>query len=243
MKSQKLTFTRSFHKVSLVILLTISVTLSGCHNDVEVFYRTFDYYPLVNGDFRTYVNESMDTLTYNIGAKAEVDGKEYTTVTLDWTNPKGKDSEIQYINNKTGITTKQVTIGTRKNRYEPAISITESEIEVGSEHSYQSKVFDVTEGERTLVMTVSGESVVAGTEKVTVPAGTFEDCLRLTIVSVQKEKEGNTDVESRITTNIWYARSLGEVKREAIVEDGKGGRKVTSRQLISGAVKGRTYNL
>ena len=98
--------------------------------------------------------------------------------------------------------------------YEPPFLIVPAEFDVGDvdQSSYSVLIHSVDTGihvdTSAASQTVSFESV----EPVTVPYGTFEDCLR--IFNVSSSQSPTSGIETEIEETTWYAHRVGRVKQE-----------------------------
>jgi len=183
-------------------------------------YDTSEYFPLGQGDTWTIrsieqegaeIDEDIDTwvilgtekIRGLLAAKRiEGDDGDYELIT----NTKGiqfyKDYEID-IEDGSAI---EESIDT----YNPPIMYVPPRVSVGSRHSFKSTLTHKETSGFKVTAKISGEMIVEGMEDVTVPAGSFQDCLRIKITRHLVAPKVKHEESSE--TTIWLAKGVGMVK-------------------------------
>jgi hypothetical protein len=83
---------------------------------------------------------------------------------------------------------------------------------------------------------VSGETTLKGFEDVTVPAGTFTQCLRLKVTMIMAFSDGSFTIE----LTLFLAKGVGEVKSiDQSTDDGEV--EIITTELVNATVGGINY--
>lgn len=198
----------------LIGIVFIGLLLPGCGDDNDNGgYRIAEYYPLGQGDTWTY-RDSEGAWRDTVAGTETINGVEAVKVQRDdgsyilVTNSSGRTLYKQY---------DQENGGWEQMVYSPDLAFTSSKMSVGDRHPFSSTVTWTDSDGNTDTATVSGETTLEGFEDVTVPAGTFSQCLRLKItITFAFPGESFT---AEITS--FLAKGVGEVKNvDQSTEDG-----------------------
>lgn len=215
-------------------------------------YDTSEYFPLGQGDIWTIrsikqegeeIDEDTDTWiilgTEKIrgvfaAKRIEGDDGDYELIT----NTKGvrfyKDYEID---DDDGLIEESI------DTYNPPIMYMPPRVSVGSRHSFKSTLTHKESSGFKVTAKITGEMIVEEIEDVTVPAGSFQDCLRIKIMSYLVAPKVKYEESSE--TTIWLAKGIGMVKEmgsdveitEGQVEENSS----FTDELISATVGGINY--
>jgi hypothetical protein len=171
-------------------------------------YNMADYFPLGLGDTWTYEEEfggfftktvsGTETINGTIAQKMDEMGAAYTLFTND------SNGLRRY---KT-FTTEDGSW--RMDIFDPSIIYSPAAFSVGNSQTFNSTV-SYSDGEGLLDSgTITGTSTVEGIETAVVPAGTFEDCLRVKITENYALSGGSLSFTSDYT--LWLAKGVGIVR-------------------------------
>jgi hypothetical protein len=221
-------------RVSLLGLVLLGLLLMpGCKSDNDNGgYRIAEYYPLGQGDTWTYRN-SEGSRQDTVAGTETIDGVQAVKVQRD-------DGSYILVTNTNGITQykeyQQENGGWEQMVYSPPLSISSSEMSVGDRHTFRSTMTYSDSGGFTDTATVSGETTLEGFEDVTVPAGTFSQCLKLKTTLTFTFPEGSFTIE----VTVFLAKGVGEVKNiDQSTDDGVVVTETT--ELLSATVGGVSY--
>jgi len=171
-------------------------------------YNMADYFPLGLGDTWTYEEEfggfftktvsGTETINGTIAQKMDEMGAAYTLFTND------SNGLRRY---KT-FTTEDGSW--RMDIFDPPIIYSPSAFSVGNSQTFNSTV-SYSDGEGLLDSgTITGTSTVEGIETAVVPAGTFEDCLRIKLTENYALSGGSLSFTTNYT--LWLAKGVGIVR-------------------------------
>lgn len=203
-----------------------------------VTYKIAEYYPLAQGDTWTYRDTENGKITYRnlTVSDTETIGGVVTTkvVTSD-------GSYELYTVDSNGVTFyKSYDVesgGWEQTVFTPPLNFLPAEVSVGTKKTFNSTMnFANSKGE-TWTTTISGEVIVAGVEDVTVLAGTFKGCLKITLKFSGTYPEGTFSHEE----TSWFAKGIGEVKDSSKNTDPDGSVHNESLELVSAKVGGVSY--
>jgi len=173
-----------------------------------VTFNMVYYFPLGLGDTWTYEGKfggfftktvsGTETINGTIAQKMDEMGAAYTLFTNDSNGLKRYKT----------FTTEDGSW--RMDIFDPPIIYAAAEVSVGSSQTFNSTV-SYSDGEGLLDSgTITGTSTVEGIETVIVPAGTFEDCLRIKITENYALSGGSLSFIADYT--LWLAKGVGIVK-------------------------------
>lgn len=174
----------------------------------EPTFNTQEYYPLDEGDSWTYQASDGGTLVLTVTGTEEICGQQ--SIRLD----SSSGAVTYWINDETGAwMTRYVNPTTDYTDFCPPMKIAPPQLYLGTQslHAFYDAAYLYPPG--IPLGTIDGWShyVVKGLEDVTVPAGTFTDCVRATFVfSYTEPDQGQYAVR---TEEAWYAQGIGVVKR------------------------------
>jgi hypothetical protein len=173
-----------------------------------VTYNMVEYFPLGIGDTWTYEEEfggfftrsitGTETINETVAYKMEEMGAAYTLFT----------------NDSNGLR-RYKTFGTddgswRMDVFDPPIIYSPATFPIGNSQNFNSTV-SYSDGDGLFDNgTITGISTVQGTETVVVPAGVFEDCLRIKITENYALSGGSLSFTTDYT--LWLAKGVGIVK-------------------------------
>lgn len=209
-------------------------------------YKTADYYPLGQGDTWTYRETEEDGEieyeTKTVSGTETIDGVVATKVLEDsdeyelFTNSNGITFYKSYdINEEDGVVEEEVDI------LDPPLIYVPTEVSIGTKHTFNSTIRH-TENGFSATGTISIETTVEGIENVTVPAGTFENCLKIKIKRNVASSDGS-HTESTEST-IWLAKGVGIVKdtgQGTETNNGEVDVDTWTDELVSATVGGVSY--
>jgi hypothetical protein len=224
------------------------MTLFGCP------YNPAKYYPLNEGDERTYlytldiIGGPNDGLHISMPIESFVFGKELVngmqTIKMGGLPPN--DDYFCWRIDLQGLKLCKLyrSMTNRYRIYEPPIVLFPSMFNVGDVYKRSYSVSIHSADDDTVVERLTGDTTVTfeSVEDVTVPADTFEDCPKTSIFGIYDKESGGT-YESSYTT--WYAKNVGMVK-ETLVEKstylvGEDIEATVTFELISATVDGITH--
>ena len=171
-------------------------------------YKMADYFPLGLGDTWTYEEEfggfftktvsGTETINGTIAQKMDEMGAAYTLFTNDSNGLKRYKT----------FTTEDGSW--RMDIFNPPIIYSPAAFSVGNSQTFNSTV-SYSDGEGLLDSgTITGTSTVEGIETAVVPAGTFEDCLRIKITENYALSGGSLSFTTDYT--LWLAKGVGIVR-------------------------------
>lgn len=206
-----------------------------------VTYNMADYFPLGLGDTWTYEEEFGGSYTRTVSGTETINGtvaqKFEETVT---------GSYMLFNNNANGlILYKEYRTDNgdwEMETYDPPLTYSPATFSIGDSHPYNSTIYYSDSGDITMTGTISGTSFVEGVENVIVPAGTFEDCLRIKLTENYTYPDGFS-ITYEFT--LWFAKGIGIVKEigsETYFIDGEiVGTFTYLEELVSATVGGISY--
>lgn len=230
-----------------VLLLWVCVGLPGqAAAEHAEAYRLAEYRPLHQDDAWSYhhVSDSEDENTVNQSVTGVEAGDIMEFIRLQ----VAENGNYQLLTNTDGIVLYESftagDAGWTAFAYEPPYVLFPAEMTAGI--SYTSEPAEVTrtlpEGNAALIATMARESVLEGVEEVTVPAGKFEDCLR--ILHRMTITFANGGVKTCDEYN-YLAKRVGLVKGRSHCTmtpvEGEVSTSNDSRELLSATVGGVTY--
>jgi hypothetical protein len=175
------------------------------------------YYPLEEGSSWTYATSDGGQHTMTVAGTEEICGE--TCIRLS-----SSDGTVTFwINDETGIwMSRYVNPDGTYTDFCPPIKIAPPQLYLGTQSLYP--FYDQTYfyPPNIPIGTLDGWShfVAKGLEEVTVPAGTFADCIRATYIFSYTSTDGSYAVRTEET---WYAEGVGIVKRVQTAAYGLGG--------------------
>ncbi|MEW6586105.1 MAG: hypothetical protein AB1442_10910 [Nitrospirota bacterium] len=200
--------------------------LDGTPKTVEIgLYETAlvftlsEYFPLGQGDIWTYrdIHGDYDSLT--IGGTEIINGvagvkviKNSGTYNLKTIDNSGLKELKEYDIDEDGWNIKI---------YNPPKHYLPAKLHVGQSHSYTSTVHYADNSGISKTGTETGTFTVVGIEDVTVPAGTFKDCLKIHTVINFSFSDGSY-LDEDIGTS-WLAKGVGIVKQSGTSTENTGG--------------------
>jgi hypothetical protein len=204
-----------------VLALTVVIGLNGCGGGGggssdsgggdgggggATTYQTAEYFPLGQGDTWTYLEDGQNYSTTTVSGTEVINGTtakkmledsgDYTLMTSD----------------SNGITYYKVyevdESGWEQFTFSPPGAYIPGEVSVGNKYTGTSTLNYTNSEGSSLTGTVSIEVTLQGTENVTVPAGTFNDCLKFSIKRIMSSGQLTESYEG----TLWLAKGVGRVK-------------------------------
>lgn len=179
-------------------------------------YKTADYYPLAQGDTWTYQGPYTQTqvpgfLNKAVSGTETIDSVIATKVLIEF----GGDYELWTVDSN-GITYYKdyhnPPSGWSQEVYDPPLNYLPAEVSIGTIKSHNFRVYFTDSTGASEMAQLSGETTVVALEDVTVPAGTFTDCLKTetthTLIS-----STIPEITYNVKTTLWVAKAVGVVKR------------------------------
>jgi hypothetical protein len=171
-------------------------------------YVTSEYFPSGQGDIWTYLYDGMDYGTLNVSGTETMNNVVASKIVDDNGDYKLMTSDNNGIKLYESYKVKSCGLG--KMAFSPSLSYFPGILSIGKIHSSTS-TFTYTECTgRPLTGTVSLEVTVVGIEDVNVPAGTFNDCLKFSIIRLLSAPI--IKYSSIYEGTLWLAKDIGKVK-------------------------------
>jgi hypothetical protein len=217
-------------------------------------YNPAEYYPLNEGDERTYlytvdiVGGPNDGLHISMPIETFVFGKELVNgrQTIKMGGEPPNDDYFCWRIDLQGLKLCKLyrSMTNRYRIFKPPIVIFPSMFNVGDvyKRSYSSTIHSA--DDNTVVERLTGDTTVTfeSVENVTVTAGPFEDCPKTSIVGTYDKESGGTYETSE---TVWFAHNVGMVKEIMIEKSsylvGEDIEVTVTFELISATVDGITY--
>jgi hypothetical protein len=187
-----------------------SVWIPIDYSPEEPTFNTAEYYPLNVGDSWTYVTSNGGSVVLTITDTEEICGQQCVRLT------SSSGGASYWYSDETGVwMTRYVNPTTDYTDFCPPMKLTPPQLYIGlqSLHPFYDAGYfyppDIPWG------SIDGWSnfIVKGIEDITVPAGTFPDCVRATFIfSYTEPVQGQYAVR---TEESWFAKDVGIVKRIA----------------------------
>jgi len=224
------------------------MTLFGCP------YNPAKYYPLNEGDERTYlytvdiVGGPNDGLHISMPIESFVFGKELVngrqTIKMGGVPPN--DDYFCWRMDLQGLKLCKLyrSITNIYVLFNPPLVVFPSIFKVGDTYKRSTSFSAYSADDDTLVNTFTGNTTVTfeSIEDVDVPAGTFENCVKISVVGNHDRSSGGTFEESNTG---WYARNVGMVKQTIVQKstyiEEEDNEVTATLELISATIDGETY--
>ncbi len=180
-------------------------------------FNAQEYYPFDQGRSWTYQRSDGGRLVLTVAGTQEICGR--TCIRLN-----GSDGSATYwINDETGIwMTRYVNPDTTYTDFCPPMKITPPQLYIGTQSldSFDDAGYFFPPGIQLGTLDGWSQFVAKAQEDVTVPAGTFLDCIRATYTFSYTSSDGSYAVR---TEEAWYSQGVGVVKRVQTEAYGMGG--------------------
>jgi len=205
----------------LIVVTLIFMVITFMRGNVSA-YDMDEYYPLNKGDKWTYVftlnGNSMPDLEVFVDGTEVVNGVE----TIKWNMSSPFPSEYDYYcyawdseglkNHKTNWVTFGVYV-----IYNPPVMYFPANLKAGEDYEGPYSYMEYSIDDDSIVEQSTGSETITleSVEDVTVSAGTFKDCLKISVSASYNTKygeEGNDFGEEGFDMTIWLARWVGMVK-------------------------------
>jgi hypothetical protein len=194
-----------------------------------------EYFPLGQGDTWTYREEDQELTVKTISGTEKINGVDAAKMIDEdgdyylWTNSNGLVWHKEYdADDIPGCGWEQLI-------FNPPIVASGAIVSVGSTYASNTTLIQTDCTNSSATVSVSYEFSIEGLENVIVPAGTFNNCIRIKgILSVNGGTETN-----EIT--IWLAKGLGEVKSISISKQNGVTVNTSTDNLVNAFVGGVSY--
>jgi hypothetical protein len=209
--------------------------------DEGTLFTTSEYYPLGQGDIWNYLYDGVDYGTLTVSGTETIEGVVASKV-------MESDGDYELVTSDSNGITLYKTYdvdddGWSQMTFSPPGSYAPGEIAVGTTYVGTS-TFNYTQSDgSSLTGSVSVAVTLEGTENVTVQAGTFNDCLKLSITRITSAPE--LSYTSSYEGTMWLAKGIGKVKEAGATTDRQNGGIVDfdpdTGELVSAVVGGVSY--
>ena len=221
--------------------LTVNAKFTGVKiadnpSDDETEFTISEYFPLGQGDTWTYREEDNDLTVKTISGTERINGVDAAKIIDEdgdyylWTNSNGLVWYKEYdADDIPGCGWEQIV-------FNPPIIASSAVVSVGSAYASAATLSasDCTGGSANV--SISYVFSIEGIENVTVPAGIFNNCLRIKgILTVNGSTETNE-------MTIWLAKGVGEVKSISIDKQNGVPVDTWTADLVSAVVGGVSYH-
>lgn len=232
----------------VILSLTIFITFTGCGGGGgggggTTTYQIAEYFPLGQGDTWTskdyeenYFSRTIsgtETINGVVASKMLHEGGNYELITSDnnglilykeYSTEGGEGGWHQFVPN-------------------PPIELLPRKVSIGTKHTFNSSVSYTDSRGASMTATTSGELTIVLVEDVAVPAGTFEDCLKVEDKRNIISSDGKHTISSNFT--YWLAKGVGIVKEVGQITETNDGSVVKNEiyddVLVSATVGGINY--
>jgi hypothetical protein len=200
---------KRFGKFLIGLGLVGCLLITGCGNDNgDGGYNIGEYWPLGQGDTWLY--------GWNLSSAKTFDGMYTRTIsgteTIDGVaTVKLQDSDGFYrlMTNTNGLMRYEDGLGTEYQRiFSPPLQEYPANMSIGEQHAFSSDV-TVTDPDGTYAESVSITNTLEGVEEVTVPAGTFPECLKFTWTWTYVDADGGSTI---CECAEWLVKDVGAIK-------------------------------
>jgi hypothetical protein len=194
-----------------------------------------EYFPLGQGDTWTYREEDNQLTTKTVSGTQKINGVDAVKV-ID------EDGDYQLWTNGNGIVWYKEYdaddipgCGWEQSIFSPPIHVSDLLVSVGSSYTSNTTLTQTDCTGKSSIASLSYEFTIEGIEDVTVPAGIFNDCLKIKgVIAVN----GGTQTQE---ITIWLAEGLGEVKSISIEKENGSIDETWTDNLVSAVVGGVHY--
>jgi hypothetical protein len=220
-------------------------------------YETSEYFPLGLGD--SWTTKETQTRTTQEGEVTEVNtdttsvfGTEKIKGVIAMKRGNTETGSYDLMTNTNGLNIYKtydtdyegdVLVNETFDTFNPPLMNSPPKLSVGTRGTFKSTMTHKESSGFKATAKITVEMIVEGIEDVTVPAGTFEDCLKISIKRDSIVKKLNHEELSLGT--YWFAKGIGMVKREEtntmtnnnVVEETE----ISTEELLSATVGGVNY--
>jgi hypothetical protein len=234
---------KNFRTLLVGLVLVGCFLMASCGGDNgNGGYHIAEYWPLGQGDTWVYGETLIfgkaydDMYTRTVSGTETIDG--VAAVRL-----QDSDGYYQLLTNSNGLTRYKDGFGTEYQRvFTPPFMEYPANVSVGKQHTFYSDVV-VTDPEETYAESISITNTLEGIEAVTVPAGTFPECLKFAWTWTFLDFDGSSTI---CESTVWLVKDVGPVKIEEDCRylDPAGGYTGVDTQiteLVSATVGGVSY--
>jgi hypothetical protein len=219
--------------------------IAGCGNDNgDEGYNMAEFWPLGQGDTRTYGWESSFAKIYDgmytqtVSGPEAIDGVEAFRLQTDY-------GSYMLFTNTNGLTRYKDGVEAEYHRiFTPPLQEYPATMSFGEQHTFFSDVTYITAEGNSYADSVSTTTTLVGAEAVTVPAGTFSECLKFMQTWTYVYIEGDSE-NCEITE--WIAKHVGTVKfteqcQYIDADGGDVGSYFYGGELVNATVSGVNYS-
>lgn len=201
----------------IIFFLYIFISLITPVSKAEEFYDLSKYFPLEVGykwiyqiwlERKDVPFEDTGTIVSSVKSKERLEGLELYQV-----ESAQYDIPMTYYNlNEEGIWVHKIIYNSRYYIFSPPMRVLPKYVQLGQDHNASVLMegfnFEDRKISEAADCEVKLESKIEGLEDVTVPAGKFNDCIKISSLVVTKSSEGIT-IRKQIS---WLAKDVGKVK-------------------------------
>jgi hypothetical protein len=195
-----------------------------------------DYFPLGQGDTWTYREEDDELTVKTISGTENINGVDAAKIIDEdgdyylWTNSNGLVWHKEYdAEDVPGCGWQQLI-------FNPPIISSDAVVSVGSTYASNTTLSETDCAGGSATASISYVFSVEGIDSVTVPAGTFNNCLMIKgILTVNGSTETNE-------MTIWLAKGVGEVKSISVSKQNGVAVETWTDELVSAVVGGLSFN-
>lgn len=191
-------------------------------------YLIEEYNPLEKNNSWLYLKNNKTKLSHLVVDDVIFNGLELQKVV-------SSDGSTVLLEYKNGLSTHVIKKKAGKMVYQPPLTLSPKEVEIGEVYKYTSNVIFSIFNLNFNFGEIIGSSQLIGFEDVEVPAGLFEQCLKIESTA---SKKGLFPINHSLI--IWFAKGVGEVKCEFTTRVA-GLNTHVKKELLEAVVSGRRF--
>jgi hypothetical protein len=219
-------------KLDIVVKLAGTGLQAPDNPPVDGIFNIAEYFPLGQGDTWTYREEDNQLTTKTVSGTQKISGVDAVKV-ID------EDGDYQLWTNGNGIVWYKEYdaddipgCGWEQSIFSPPIHVSDLFVSVGSSYTSNTTLTQTDCTGKSSIASLSYEFTIEGIEDVTVPAGIFNDCLKIRgVIAVN----GGTQTQE---ITIWLADGVGQVKSINIEKENGSIVETWTKNLVSAVVGG-----
>ena len=202
---------------------------------VDGIFRISEYFPLGQGDTWTFREGDNELTKKTVSGTQKINGVDAVKMIDEdgdyqlWTNSNGLEWYKEYDADDIPV------CGWEQLLFSPPIHASDPIVSVGSSYASNTSLASTDCTGRASTASLSYEFTIEGIEDVTVPAGIFNDCLKIKgVIAVN----GSTQTQE---ITVWLAEGLGQVKTMSIEKENGSIVETWINSLVSAVVGGVRY--